>query len=253
MDMVESVPLPQHPGGLDGVAAHPEQVGGVQIHAHHGANGLPQTEQGLRVVHQLHPVVFQRDLTDAAVLRHADQFPPLGDGHLVPLVVQNVLGLWRPTGGDPNGGLVAGTAGGQAAHHHDLLHAQQLRQTEGFLRHLPVLLEGKGVAGTVQGAQGDIPATKLVHPALPGRFGAKQFVQVDVGRAGPVAGANLHGLNALRHAEIQHGRKGHIQCAGFDRKPHRGPPWSLIFLGAAAGRRMKIVFFRGELRGAIPW
>ena len=44
-----------------------------------------------------------------------------------------------------------------------------------------------------------------------------------------------------------------IQCAGFDRKPHRGPPWSLIFLGAAAGRRMKIVFFRGELRGAIPW
>ena len=67
--MVESALLPQHPGGLDGVAAHPEQVGGVQIHAHHGANGLPQTEQGLRVVHQLHPVVFQRDLTDAAVLR----------------------------------------------------------------------------------------------------------------------------------------------------------------------------------------
>ena len=115
------------------------------------------------------------------------------------------------------------------------------------------LLEGKGVAGAVQGAQGDIPAAKLVHPALPGRFGAEQFVQVDVGRAGPVAGADLHGLNALRHAEIQHGRKGHIQCAGFDRKPHRGPPWSLIFLGAAAGRRMKIVFFRGELRGAIPW
>ena len=29
------------------------------------------------------------------------------------------------------------------------------------------------------------------------------------------------GKNALCHAEIQHGRKGHIQCAGFDRKPHR--------------------------------
>jgi len=129
-----------------------------------------------------------------------------------------------------SGGQLVVTAGGQAAHHHNLLHAQQLRQTEGFLRHLPVLLEGKGVAGAVQGAQGDIPAAKLVHPALPGRFGAEQFVQVDVGRAGPVAGADLHGLNALRHAEIQHGRKGHIQCAGFVRKPHRGPPCIAVSL-----------------------
>ena len=147
------------------------------------------------------------------------------------------------------GGLVAGTAGGQAAHHHNLLHAQQLRQTEGFLRHLPVLLEGKGVAGAVQGAQGDIPAVKLVHPALPGRLGVKQFIQVDMGRAGPVAGVDLHRLNALRHAEIQHGRKGHIQCAGFDRKPHRGPPWSLIFLGGRRGAAHEDRFFSRGVEG----
>ena len=75
--MVNCTVLTEHTGCFDRIAAHPEQVGGVQIHAHHGANGLPQTEQGLRVVYQLHPVVFQRDLTDAAVLRHADQFLPL--------------------------------------------------------------------------------------------------------------------------------------------------------------------------------
>ena len=199
-------------------------MGGVQVHAHHGAHGFPQAQQRLRVVHQLHGVVLQGDALNAAVRRHVHQFFPLGNRHLVPLVVQDVLGLRRPGGGDPHRRPVAGTPGGQTAHHHDLLHAQLLRQTEGLFRHIPFLFIGQGVAGAVQGAQLDVPAAHLDHPPLPGRFGGHHLVQINMRCAGPVSGADLHSVNVLLRAEIQHLLKGHIQGAGFDGKSHGKVP-----------------------------
>ena len=55
---------------------------------------------------------------------------------------------------------------------------------------------------------------------LPGRPGGHHLLQIDMGRAGPVAGADLHGADPLLHAEIQHIGIGHIQRTSLDREFH---------------------------------
>ena len=104
---------------------------------------------------------------------------------VVPLVVQNVL----VSGGQlvviQTGVLSPGQPAGRPLIITIFSTPSSFARRKVFSVTPPVLLEGEGIAGAVQGAQGDIPAAKLVHPALPGRFGAEQFVQVDVGRAGP--------------------------------------------------------------------
>ena len=226
--------LPQDPGGLDGISPHPEEVGGVQIHPHQRAGLRPQAQQRLGVVNQLHPVVLQGDALNAALCRQPRQLPPLGDRRLVPLVVQNLLRLRRPGGRNPHRRPVPGAPGGQAAHHHDLPHPQQLRQAEGLHRHLPVPLIGQGIAGAVQGAEVQAPPPLGVQPPLPGGRRGQQALQVRVGGGGPVARADLQGLNPLPGAEIQHLLIGQIQGAGLDGKPHGAssspPPGRVTFL-----------------------
>ena len=126
------------------------------------------------------------------------------------------------SGGDPHRRPVPGTPGGKAAHHDDFLHPQQARQAEGLFRYLPVLFIGQGVAGAVQGAEGDIPPPQFVHPGGADGGGTQHGVQIDVGGGGPVAGADFHRPDALAGAEVQHIGKGHVQGAGFDGEFHSG-------------------------------
>ena len=69
LDMHVIDALAQLPGHGQGIGAHPEQVAGVQIHAHHGAYGLAQPQQCLRIVDQLPAVELQSDAAHAARLR----------------------------------------------------------------------------------------------------------------------------------------------------------------------------------------
>ena len=61
--------------GIDGIAAHPEDVAGIEIGGHIGAGRGVQAMHGFRVVDQLATVVFERD-----------PFRPTGGHRLAPIL-----------------------------------------------------------------------------------------------------------------------------------------------------------------------
>ena len=146
MDMVNCTVLTEHTGCFDRIAAHPEQVGRIKVHADHRADSLTQTEQSFRVVNQLHTVVFERNPLDSAILCQLNELFPCGNRNLIPLVIQNVLRLGRPRGRDPHRRFIAIAADRQAAHHNDLLYSELMRQFKGFLCYIHVLFIRERVA-----------------------------------------------------------------------------------------------------------
>jgi hypothetical protein len=63
-------------------------------------------------------------------------FAPVGDGDLIPLVIEHLQELRRPGTGDPVGGLVARRARRQAGERIDDRHAERLRQPDGLAQFL---------------------------------------------------------------------------------------------------------------------
>ena len=122
--MVNCTVLTEHTGCFDRIAAHPEQVGRIEVHADHRADSLTQTEQCFRVVNQLHTVVFERNPLDSAIFRQLNKVFPCGNRNLIPLVIQNVLRLGRPRGRDPHRRFITLATDRQAAHHNDLLYSE---------------------------------------------------------------------------------------------------------------------------------
>ena len=218
--MVNCTVLTEHTGCFDRIAAHPEQVGRIKVHADHRADSLTQTEQRFRVVNQLHTVVFERNPLDSAILCQLNELFPCGNRNLIPLVIQNVLRLGRPRGRDPHRRFIALAADRQTAHHNDLLYSELMRQLKGFLCYIHVLFIRERVARAVERAQLQTLLTHGIVPFFAGGLVAYQKVEVTVRRTRPVAGADFNGGNFLLHAEIEHLLIGHIQRAGFDSKLH---------------------------------
>ena len=218
--MVNRTMFAEHARGFDRVAAHPEQVGRIQVHADHRADSLPQTEQRFRVVNQLHTVVFERDTLNSAIFRHLNDLFPFRNRHLIPLVIQNILRLRRPRGRDPHRCFIALTADRQTAHHDNLFHTELTRQLEGFFGDIHVLFIRERVARAVERAQFESFFAHGVVPCFTGGLVAHQQVEVAVRRTRPVAGADLDRGNFLLHAEVEHLLIGHIQRAGFNSQLH---------------------------------
>ena len=92
-------------GGHD-VDAIPEQVAGVQITAKSRPCRLPHAQQGLDVKNQHAGVHFASHL-HAVLSGEVGGITPIGNSHLVPLVIQYAQEMLRPRASNPVGTLIA--------------------------------------------------------------------------------------------------------------------------------------------------
>lgn len=89
------------PDGGDDVDALPEEVGGVEVRADDGADGLAQAKQRGGVVDAEAGVELKGNLVYAVLLRKFGFLFPIGNELLVPLPVADLLEIRRPAGDGP--------------------------------------------------------------------------------------------------------------------------------------------------------
>ena len=140
---------------------------------------------------------------------------PVGNQHLVPLVLQNLAEVIRPGAGDPVGRpvLFASAGASREGVHHG--HMQLLRQQYGIVEILLEALRDGGVgmyhvAVAAQGADFQMVLVQRLHELLPLPLVGQKLRRVAVGLAGEAAAADLHHLHAPLRQELTRLVKGQV-------------------------------------------
>ena len=193
-------------GGGQGVGAHPEQVGRVEVGANHRADGVAQLEQRAHVVHALVAVQFEGNALHAMGLGQACDLAPERQQAFFPLVAQHGLRLWRPRGDDPVGHAVAGLAFGQAGHGAHGLDPQFTGEADRVLEALRLFRLGR-VQRVAVGVEGDDFQVVLFETA--GEIAAsgvavEHLLQVEVRRGGPAPGVHFQARQAHAFSVLEH-------------------------------------------------
>ena len=159
-------------------------------------------------------MILERDLLDAVGLRQLDSLFPVRDENFFPLPVEDFRSDRRPAGNDPVRGVVLCGTARAAAHHNDLLDAEQTGQLEGFfydlLMLLAFLIRCKLVARAVEHFEHQTALCNRVHVVLAGFLAGQHGIEVDVRCLGPVTASNLDGLVAESGNRVQHFFKRHV-------------------------------------------
>ena len=180
----------------------PEQVARVEVRADDFAHGFAQPKQRRRIIHAEPRVHFQRDLLNAVRRGEGGRLFPVGDQHVVPLILQCGAEIRRPGAGDPVWGFVQRAAAGAAAEPHDAADAQLLRQQYGAYEIVVIRLRDRsvGVYGVAVHAQRGnlqpVPPEGFLERAQ-FLFVVQQYGGVAVRLAGIAAAAHLHRLYAF--------------------------------------------------------
>ena len=197
VDMIDA--LPQGADGGRRVDPLPEQMAGVKIRAHRRPHRRAQPQHRLRIVDAEAGMQFNGH-PDPSLFGAAGRLLPVGQQHLIPLIVQNPGVVVRPGAGHPVGGAVRPAASRAAGEGHHRVHLQQVGQTQRVridpLEHLgPVRVRMNRISVTGQG--GNAHAAIRQKPLqIPGPFRPLQIVgRVTVGRMGVAACAQLHALH----------------------------------------------------------
>src|SRR3990172_2212669 len=125
----------QFADGSHWVDSIPEQVAGVKVAAQGRTGSLPHTQEGLYIIEQHARVNLYADF-DVVLLSVAGSGAPVGDSHLVPLVIENLEEVGRPGAGEPIGDGVGGRASRQPRHGIDYRYTQHLSQLNGFAQQI---------------------------------------------------------------------------------------------------------------------
>ena len=197
--------LPQHGHGVHPL---PDQMAGVEIGADLRADGGAQALERLAVVAHEAGVQLQGNLRHAVLPGEGDEALPVGDQHLIPLVVQNSQIVVRPGAGHPVGIFGFRAVPGAAGEAGDGVDAELFRQQH-RLAHIAVIalrqglvrVDGVSVAG--QGADGEAGVLQRLLQLCQLLLIGQQLGGVEVGLAGVAAAAGLQGLDAEALENLQ--------------------------------------------------
>ncbi len=162
----------------------------------------------------------------APLLAVARQQPPVRDGDLVPLVVEDLLGLRGPGRRHPVGGAVPGRARGQARHEDDRADTHELGEVDGAVHQLvdPAADDRvQLVAVDVEGAHAQPALADRAEAAVALARVAEHSGQVEVGRARPAAGGQLDGGEAEPGGGVEHPLEGQVREGVRDDADLHGP------------------------------
>ena len=108
---------------FDNVHALPDEVGRVEVGTYHGTDCGAKLKQRFGIVNAEAGVHFERDFLHSVLCRKFNRLFPIGDKHLIPLVIENIEIFRRPCAGYPVGLLSGRIAAGATGEGYDTLDA----------------------------------------------------------------------------------------------------------------------------------
>ena len=180
----------------------------VKVHAQCRTDLFADAQHGLCVIHTEPRVQLKADLVHTVVGGEFHEFRPIGEQHIVPLIVQNIAEFIRPRAGDPvrvfRCRAVARTAGEGVDLMDTELFRKQNRLTHFIVELLcNVLVRMHGVAVAADGADFNVVFFDKILEFLQFGFAVQQHLGIRVLFAGIAARTDLHHFDAERGEVFQ--------------------------------------------------
>ncbi len=182
-------------------------MAGVEIRAQRWSAGFAHAEQGFHVVDQHAGVHFDANLH---FVRFGERGrpAPVGDSHLVPLVIQDCKEVRRPGAGHPVGLGITGGSRRQPGKDIHCRNAAHFCQADGLAEDLirslgDILIRSDRIPVAAETADDHPSGFHRLQVGFPLFIAGEQFIHVAMVRSGQAAGANLHRGSTVREDFIQ--------------------------------------------------